>query len=212
MLTVYSFCVNFIQENTYLLCSQGEAAIIDCGASSPEEWAGITRTIATAGVKPRHYWLTHAHFDHIIGSHFVVDTYGLRPRMHAHDVELYHHINDQTRTIMGQDFQLTVPNQGRLFEEDEVLTLGDTRWHLLHTPGHTQGGVCFYCEEEKTLISGDSLFRYSIGRTDLPGGNEAQLIAALREKILPLPDDVKVYTGHGAPTTIGEERRGNPYL
>lgn len=212
MLSIDTFCVNFVQENTYLLSSQGEAALIDCGASTIEEWQRITSAVERAGVQVTQYWLTHGHFDHIIGSSYVFETYGLRPRMHAEDLALYHDINGQTRTIMGQDFGLHVPEEGALFAEGEVLSLGDTRWDILHTPGHTQGGVCFYCEQEKTLICGDTLFRYSMGRTDLPGGNEAQLIAAIKGKLLPLPDNTTAYPGHGGTTTIGDERIGNPYL
>lgn len=212
MLSIYSFCVNFVQENTYLLVSNGEAAIIDCGASSPKEWEQIVRKIDELGVQLTQFWLTHAHFDHVLGANFVQATYGLLPSLHTDDVPLYEGFTEQLRMIAGITTDMTLPPIGKTLQEGDVLTLGDTSWKVIHTPGHTRGGVCFYCEAEKTLITGDSLFRHCIGRTDLPGGNEASLIESLRQKVLTLPEEVVVFPGHDETTTILEERTHNIYL
>lgn len=212
MLSIHTFCVNFIEENTYLLTSNGEATLIDCGASSPDEWQTIARAIDQLDVKLTQFWLTHAHFDHVFGAGFVHDTYGISPCLHADDVSLYNSFSQQLHEIAGISLEATLPPIGTTLKEGDILTLGDTQWQVIHTPGHTLGGVCFYCPTEKVIITGDSLFRRCIGRTDLPGGNEASLVQSLRNKVLTLPDDVIVYPGHGDTTTILEERTQNIYL
>ena len=114
--------------------------------------------------------------------------------------------------FLGTANRHPMPALGRLLNEGNEITFGSHTLQVIHTPGHTPGGICFYCAEEKVLFSGDSLFCMSIGRTDFPGGNYEQLVSSLRNKIMTLPADVKVYSGHGEATSIGFERENNPYF
>lgn len=213
MITVKTFTVNFIEENCYVLSDQaGNAVIIDCGAYSPEEQNAISHYIATAGLTVRHLLCTHGHFDHIFGNQFICDTYGLQPQLHADEAATYAAASEQMQMFLHRAFPLQIPAAGRLLKDGDEITFGEHTLRVIATPGHTPGGVCFYLETENLLFSGDSLFRGSIGRCDLPGGNEVQLISALRNKVLTLPESTCVYPGHGPSTTIGEERTGNPFF
>lgn len=190
MITVKTFTVNFIEENCYVLSdTAGNAAIIDCGAYSPEEQRAVSHYIATARLTPRHLLCTHGHFDHVFGNQFLYDTYGLQPQLHADEAATYTAAPEQMQLFLHRALPLQTP-----------------------APGHTPGGVCFYLESEQLLFSGDSLFRGTIGRCDLPGGSEAQLLTALRSKILTLPCATRVYPGHGPATTVGREQSNNPFF
>ena len=180
-------------------------------------WAGETcwsmgDYLAENKLVLRHLLCTHGHFDHVFGAQFVCDTYHLQPEMCAGEVSTYLQAAEQMRMFLHRDFPLTLPSVGNTFKDGDLITFGNHQLRVIETPGHTPGGVCFYCEAEKLIFSGDSLFCHEIGRCDLPGGNEAQLIRVLKEKILSLPSDVNVLPGHGVATTIGEEKRGNRYL
>lgn len=213
MITVKTFTVNFIEENCYVLSdTAGNAVIIDCGAYSPEEQRAISHYITTARLTPRHLLCTHGHFDHIFGNQYIHDTYGLQPQLHANEAATYAAAAEQMQTFLHRDLPLQTPTPGRLLQDGDVIALGQHQLRVIATPGHTPGGVCFYLEKEQLLFSGDSLFRGSIGRCDLPGGNEAQLLTALRSKILTLPETTNVYPGHGPTTTIGRERSSNPFF
>lgn len=213
MLNIQHFKVNFIEENCYVVSDETrEAVIIDCGAFFPEEKAAISSYLAENKLVLRHLLCTHGHFDHIFGAQFVCDTYHLQPEMCADEVPTYLQAAEQMRMFLHRDFPLTLPSVGNTFKDGDLITFGNHQLRVIETPGHTPGGVCFYCEAEKLIFSGDSLFCHEIGRCDLPGGNEAQLIRVLKEKILSLPSDVKVLPGHGVATTIGEEKRANRYL
>jgi len=213
MINIQRFTVNFIEENCYVLSDDThEAVIVDCGANAAAEQDAIRTYIESHALKPRHLLCTHGHFDHIFGAQFVADTYGLLPELSTAERTTYEQAAEQMKLFLHRSLPLALPAIGRTFSESDEICFGTHRLSIIATPGHTPGGVCFYCAEEKILLSGDSLFRYSIGRCDLPGGSEQSLIAALRERVLTLPDDVRVFPGHGAATTIGEERTANPYL
>ena len=213
MLNIQHFKVNFIEENCYVVSDETrEAVIIDCGAFFPEEKAAISSYLAENKLVLRHLLCTHGHFDHVFGAQFVCDTYHLQPEMCADEVSTYLQAAEQMRMFLHRDFLLTLPSVGNTFKDGDLITFGNHQLRVIETPGHTPGGVCFYCEAEKLIFSGDSLFRHEIGRCDLPGGNEAQLIRVLKKKILSLPSDVNVLPGHGVATTIGEEKRANRYL
>lgn len=213
MLNIQRFTVNFVEENCYVLSDDSrEAVIVDCGAFTPEEQAALAAYIRDNALQPRHLLCTHGHFDHIFGAAFVAETYGLYPEISTAEQTTYECAAEQMRQFIGVDAPLTVPRIGHLFNDGDTISFGHHRLEVIATPGHTPGGVCFYCREERLLLSGDSLFRREIGRCDLPGGSLTALITAIKERLLVLPDDVTVCPGHGPQTTIGEERRENPYL
>lgn len=212
MLHIQRITVNFIEENCYVLWDESrEAVIVDCGAFSPDEHTTLSQFIADHGLTVTRLLCTHGHFDHIFGAQFVHDTYGVSPELHRAEADTYLSAPQQMRQFLHRDMPLQVPAP-QFFDTGDTLRFGSHSLLVIHTPGHTPGGVCFYCAEEKTLLSGDSLFRGSIGRCDLPGGDGSALVASLRGQILTLPDDVSVLPGHGPATTIGDERRGNMYL
>ncbi len=213
MLTVERFVVNMIEENCYLLWDDSrEVVIIDCGAFYDEEKAALKEYIEKHGLTVKRLLNTHGHFDHVFGNRFVTDTYGIAPELSAEDVELYRHAEEQLRMFLHRDFSFTVPQPSAHLKAGDTITVGNHCLQAIACPGHTPGGLCFYEATERLLFSGDSLFRGSVGRCDLPGGNEALLLESLRTNILTLPADVKVLPGHGPQTTVGEEARHNPYL
>lgn len=213
MLKIQIFTVNFIEENCYVLSDETrEAVIVDCGAFFPEEREAIRQYVEKEGLTLRHHLLTHGHFDHIFGAQYVADTFGVLPQLGADDATTYEQAVQQMRAFIHRDIPLSLPPIGAKLNDGDVVNFGSHALRVINTPGHTPGGVCYYCEAEAILVSGDSLFRREIGRCDLPGGNEFQLINGLRQRILTLPEAVKVYPGHGPATTVGEEKTGNPYL
>ncbi len=212
MLNVQRFVVNMIEVNCYVLWDDSrEAVIIDCGAFHEEDREAIHRFIEEKQLIVQHLLCTHGHFDHVFGNQFVLDTYGLPPRMSKADIPLYLRADEQVKLFLHRDISITLPPPEAL-EEGKPIVFGHHSLFPIPTPGHTPGGLCFYEESEAVLFSGDSLFRRSIGRCDLPGGDEMTLIDSLQRRILTLPEHVAVLPGHGEPTTVGEERRNNPYL
>ena len=213
MLTVKTFVVNMIEENCYVVSDEtGEALIIDCGALRSEEQNEIRDYIARHELVPKHLLCTHGHFDHVFGNSFIRETYGLLPEMHRSDWELYSGVTDQVRLILHKEGAYDCPPIGGELTDGQIIRWGRHQLEVIATPGHTQGGVCFYCAAEHLLFSGDSLFLHSVGRTDLPGGSGVQLLQSLATRIMKLPADTLVYPGHGPRTTIGGEARHNPYL
>ena len=208
MLTVKKFVVNPIEESTFVIYDETrEAAIVDCGVLYPKEEVALINFIKSEGLIVKYHLLTHSHFDHIFGADFVYRTWGLSPCMHKSELTTYESATAQMRSFVGNAFTLVTPPAGKLFDDHEVVTLGSHALKVLPTPGHTQGGVCYYCAEENVLLSGDTLFYRSIGRTDLFGGNYEQLINSIKQELMVLPSETKVYPGHGPATTVGEERR-----
>ncbi len=213
MLTIEAFVVNMVEENCYVVFDEtNEAVIIDCGALTGGEQSGIDKYISDRHLTVRHLLCTHGHFDHVFGNAHVYERYGLQPEMHRGDEDLYRNAAEQVRLILHRTYRDELPAIGKFLQEKDVVRFGAHQFEVIATPGHTQGGVCFYCQQENVLFSGDSLFLHSIGRTDLPGGNGEQLVESLTTKILTLPPETVVYPGHGPATTIGEEQLHNPYL
>ena len=204
---------NLLQENTYVVSDETKACvIIDYGAYYDEERAALTHYIDTEGLKPVRLLCTHGHFDHNFGIDTIYQTYGLRPEIAPEDDYLISHLSDQFKSMIGVPLRREYPAVGRFFEENEVIRFGNTELQVLRTPGHTPGGVVFYCEAEKAVFSGDTLFRMSVGRTDFDGGSYEELMNSLKNVLAKLPAETTVYSGHGPKTTIGEEMRYNPYL
>lgn len=184
--------------------------VIDPGCQTEKEKQFLDEQIDGNNLKLKGIWLTHMHLDHIFGVKHLKDKY--RVKVYANGEEIpYLSINDEFARGMG----IAGPEK---FDIDEIMCDGKTlqfsdyQFIAYHIPGHSPGSMVYYCSSEKLCFSGDVLFRYSIGRTDLPGGSEDGLINGIRSKLLVLPDDVRVYPGHGSSTTIGEERAGNIYL
>jgi glyoxylase-like metal-dependent hydrolase (beta-lactamase superfamily II) len=208
------FTVNPLEENCYILHDEEtlQAVIIDCGAFHKDEQKEIAEYIETKHLQLVESLLTHGHFDHVWGEQFVYDTYHIRPRMHVEDVDIYLHIKEYLASFMRVPGSATVPPVGDYLNEGDTITFGKQTLTVIHTPGHTPGGLCFYHAQEGILFSGDSLFRRSIGRTDFPGGSYASLNNALKCKILTLPEETMVYPGHGPETNIKHEKTNNAYI
>ena len=194
-------------ENSYVVVDEqaGECAIVDPG----EEAGLILHKLKETGAKPVGIWLTHAHIDHVLGVSRIAEDTGAPVWLHPADRPLYDAVADQAAW-----FGLPVPGRLPVPEHDMAhgvqLAVGGVRLEVRHTPGHSPGSVCLV--GPGIVLSGDVLFAGSIGRTDLPGGDFETLIASIERELLPLSDDTIVYSGHGPETTIGRERRANPFL
>ena len=212
MLNIQKFVCNMIQENCYVVSDETkECVIIDCGAYYEEERRAIVDYIREQELKPKHLLATHAHIDHNFGNNTIYETFGLKPEVEGADEKLMEKLPEQAQAIAGVTLDYKMPPVGRYLKETDQIDFGSHTLTILHTPGHTPGGVFYYCKEEKVAFSGDTLFRGSIGRTDFEGGNSFMIIQSLR-MIAQLPDDTTVLPGHGEPTTIGYELRSNPYM
>ncbi|MCR5180268.1 MAG: MBL fold metallo-hydrolase [Bacteroidaceae bacterium] len=213
MLTVKTFPVNPLGENCYVVSDDTlEAVIIDCGALYDEEKAAISDYIDLQELRPVAHLLTHGHFDHLWGAAFLHERYGLAARCPEADLPLFNDAPGQMRAILGHAMSCPTGPAGDVITPESVIPFGNHQLTVISSPGHTPGGVCFYCESEHVLFSGDSLFQMSIGRTDFPGGNHWDLIRSLRRLLRDLPDDVTIYPGHGPRTNAAFERNNNPYL
>ena len=213
MITVKRFTCNMLAENCYVVSDEShEAVIIDCGVMYQEEGIAITQYIRDNGLQPVHLLCTHGHFDHCMGNGLIYREFGLKPETHIGDQFLMETMQQQTTDILGVALPMEVPPVGRYLTDKDTITFGSHTLRILHTPGHTPGGVTYYCKEEGTAFSGDTLFRMSIGRTDFDGGSYEQIVHSLREVLAVLPPDTKVYPGHGPETTIADEIRYNPYM
>ncbi|MFA6820001.1 MAG: MBL fold metallo-hydrolase [Bacteroidaceae bacterium] len=213
MLHIQKFVVNMIQENCYILNDEtNEAVIIDDGAYYPEEKKAIEQYILNNNLKPVHLLDTHAHFDHIMGNEDLFQKFDLKAEFHENDAYLYDTISLQIQSLLSNKLNVHKVPAGPFIKSNDLISFGNIQLRVIETPGHTPGGVCFYCESEKVLFSGDSLFKQSIGRTDLPGGDGVKLLESLKRNILTLPDETKVFPGHGPSTTIKDEKERNIYF
>ena len=201
-----------LDENCYIVSDDTkECMIIDCGASCEMEQRAINDYIKAEGLKPVLYVLTHGHFDHTMGSKWVFDTYGLLPTICERDAELYKNFKEDVASMIGYQVDYDLPIIGRCLNDGDTVTFGNSTFKVINTPGHSKGSVVFYNKENNVAFTGDTLFRGSIGRTDLPGGSMFQMINSLR-LLEQLPDDTTIYPGHGPETTMKLEGATNPYL
>jgi glyoxylase-like metal-dependent hydrolase (beta-lactamase superfamily II) len=211
MIYVKTFVCNPYQENTYLLYDDSlECVIIDPGMYTGEEQNAVLKFIAENKLKPVLLLNTHCHIDHVLGNKFVFDTYGLLPQFHEGETYVLNAVVAYAPQ-MGIRYEVS-PLPEVFLPATGTVTFGNSELELIFAPGHSPAHLCFYSKADGFLIGGDVLFYNSIGRTDLPGGNHAQLIKNIREKLFILPDNVKVYPGHGPATTIGFEKQTNPFL
>lgn len=201
-----------LQENCYIISDETkECVICDCGAYYPAERAAIVDYIRDNGLTPVHLLSTHGHIDHNFGNNTIFDEFGLKPEVHKEDQHLMDMLAEQAEALVGITLDYAMPPVGKYFGDGDEITFGSHRLKVIETPGHSKGSVFFYCPEEAIALSGDTLFRNSIGRTDYLGGSMFQIIQSLR-MICQLPDNTVVYPGHGPQTTIGTELSSNPYL
>lgn len=212
-LNIKKFVFNPLQENCYLLWDgEKKAVIVDPGCFWQEEFPRLKEYVSSEGLVPKEIWLTHAHFDHVFGLKQAADEYGIPVRMGAGES-----LTIKMNAKHCADFGLPEPDFSSLkmidAEDGQTInTLKGLEFKVIGTPGHTQGGVCYYCETAKVLLSGDTLFAGCIGRTDFEGGDYDKLITGIMEKLMGLPGDTDVLSGHGSATTIGTERTTNPFL
>ena len=194
-------------ENCYLLIDEASRS---CAIVDPGEEAGlILHKVKAAGATPVGIWLTHAHLDHVLGVPEVAAATGVPIWMHPADRPLYDAVPQQAAWF-GLPAPPPLPAPDRPLAHGDVLMLGQERVQVRHAPGHSPGSVCFVVPG--IAIGGDVLFAGSIGRTDLPGGDLDTLMGSIERELLTLPDDTILYSGHGPETTIGRERRSNPFL
>lgn len=211
MITIQSFTFNPFQENTYVAFDETlECIIVDPGCYDAKDNAVLSKFIEENKLKPVALVNTHCHLDHLFGNKFVSDTYQLEPIMHEADLPLLEYA---PLTAIQYDLQLDeLPEVGKFVEEGDVIHFGNSSFEVLFTPGHAPGHICLLNRDEKIILSADVLFHLSIGRTDLPLGDHATLLKSIKEKLLVLEEDVVVYPGHGPNTSIGFEKKNNPFL
>lgn len=211
MIQIKSFAFNPYQENTYVLFDESnECVIIDPGMYTGDEQNAFLKFIADHDLKPVLLLNTHCHIDHVLGNKFIFDTYGLLPRFHKGEQAV---INAVISYAPQRGIRYDVsPLPEFYLPESGTVQFGNSELELIFAPGHSPAHLCFYNKEQQFIIGGDVLFYRSIGRTDLPGGNFDLLISNIREKLFTLPDEVRVFPGHGPSTSIGFEKQNNPFL
>jgi glyoxylase-like metal-dependent hydrolase (beta-lactamase superfamily II) len=211
MMYIKAFTFNAFSENTYVVYDDTrQGVIIDPGCSDRPEQKELTGFIEEEKLKITQLLNTHGHIDHVLGNAFVKRTYNVQLYIHPQDEATLRAVQVYALSYGIADYEAVEPD-GYL-NEGETVTFGDTALDILFVPGHAPGHIAFYHPEQKLCIAGDVLFRGSIGRTDLPGGDFDTLIRSIRTKLFPLGDAVTVYPGHGPETTIGHEKKYNPFL
>ena len=214
-LTVQTFVVSPFAENALVVHDGTDAALVDPGTATREERQAVEAYVAARGLRVRHLLLTHGHLDHVFGAAHFAGLYGAHAehggwQMHPADEPLL-----AAAVAQGEMYGVRVdapPAPAHRLADGDTVRLGDHAFEVLHVPGHSPGSVAFYAEADGLVLGGDVLFRGSVGRTDLWGGDTETLLASIRERLLVLPDATRVVSGHGPETTIGEERAANPFL
>ena len=210
MLNIQKFTFNPIEVNGYILWDETlEAVLIDPACYFHDEQQKLRDFIQLSSLTPVRLLNTHGHFDHVMGNAFVEKTWGLTGEIHEQDSALALRADFQARNF---GIEMKAPVNFHFFHDDSKISFGKTHLKVIHVPGHSPGGVAFYSESDKSLFAGDILFYRSVGRSDLPMGNYELLIKGIHEKLMVLDDITRVYSGHGQETTIGDEKRHNPFL
>lgn len=210
MINIHSFVFGTFMENTYVLYDEtNDCVVIDPGCYEKDEKDALVDFISKNNLKVTHLLNTHCHIDHVLGNQFVKDTY---------NVDLYTH---KTEEAMLLSVKAYAPSYGfanyqestidQYIDEGDTITFGNSTLEILFLPGHSPGHIAFYNNDQNFCIGGDVLFQGSIGRTDLPGGDYNTLIASIQNKFFNLHDEMIVYCGHGPATSIGEEKKTNPF-
>lgn len=200
---IKQFTLGQLENNVYLVMDEKtkKAVLIDATAMSPE----IVQTVKELGAKVQYILLTHGHFDHVMGVNALKKALNTEAVIHKDDLAISDNVNEFTRLFGLPDGE--VPKYELYINDEDVITVGDMKIKVIHTPGHTEGGVCYLIDD--TMFSGDTLFKESVGRTDLFGGSFEKLSDSIKNKLFKLKNDIKVYPGHGPMTTIGHEKKYN---
>ncbi len=211
MISIHSFVFGPFQENTYILFDETkQCIIIDPGCYDNDERTQLSAFIEKNHLNPVKLINTHCHIDHVFGNGYVADKYNLKLEIHQLDQQVLDYYLT-TANLYNLNAEPS-PQPSVYLNEGDTITFGNSSLEILLTPGHSPGSITFYNTEQKFMIAGDVLFYGSIGRSDLPGGNFETLISSIKNKLFPLGDDYKVYSGHGPATTIDFERKNNPFL
>lgn len=210
MLSVKTFVFNPLQENTYVLYDESKkCVVIDPGCYEKEEQNELLDFIQEESLTVTHLLNTHCHVDHVLGNYFIKEKFGVKLYMHRFDEPVLKSVKAYAPNYGFFQYQEATPDV--FLEEGETITIGNNTLDILFVPGHAPGHIAFYSTKDKFVIGGDVLFYNSIGRTDLPGGNFDTLINSIHKKLFALPDETVVYPGHGPATTIGFEKKTNPF-
>lgn len=206
---VKRFVFNAFQENTYILYKGQEAIVLDPGFNSAEEERQFWDFLTAEGLRVRHVLLTHTHLDHIFGLHAVVQRTNCLPHFHVEDKVIW-----DMASVMASEYQQTIdPYRGPVtFIDTHAQFTGFEDMQILFTPGHSPGSLSFYFPNERLVFVGDVLFKGSVGTTAVPLADFAVLEHSIRKVLYALPEATSVYSGHGAPTDIGTEKRSNPFV
>lgn len=209
---IKSFAFNPFQENTYVVYDETkDCIIIDPGCYTEKEKTELRRFITSERLKPVKLINTHCHIDHVLGNKFASELWNLELYMHKEDLPLLENAGNIGKMYGFEDYEGS-PYPKHFLAQNDMLTFGDSSFKILFTPGHAPGHICLYSKENNLVISGDVLFQGGIGRTDLPGGDYDTLIESIKTKLLPLDENTIIYCGHGPSTSIGKEKRSNPFL
>lgn len=211
MIKIATLTMNPFGENTYILYNEeNEAIVVDAGIYSEPEKVRFAAFVEKNKLKPILALNTHAHIDHICGVQWVKDTYGVPFALHADDLPV---LNAVSSYAEGLGFQISqAPAVEMQIVDEQQIKLGKDTLRVIHTPGHTAGGVSFFIEAQNMLLTGDTLFRESIGRTDLPSGDYNALMRSIVGRLLPLGSEVTFFAGHGGSSTLGYEMQRNPFI
>lgn len=210
MLQVLKFTFNPFQENTYVLHDGHQAIVVDPGCWDQAEQRVLEGALGDNGLKPIRVVLTHAHIDHILGCAWMHERYGLAPELHHADLPILAG-GARTASMYGLPYD-PAPEPAGLLSAGDTIRIGVEELQVLFVPGHAPGHIALYHASGKFVVSGDVLFQNSVGRVDLPGGNMETLLTSIHEQLFTLGDDVTVHCGHGPDTTIGREKKSNPFL
>ena len=206
---IKTFVEGPIEANNYLLIDEksNEAVLIDCSSARLE----FIKAIKDSGVKLKYILLTHGHFDHLLGIQDFKNEFGVETYVNQDDLTQVRLVPDMMQMFAGM-LPVPVPQIVNFVKDGDEFKIGDIVIKAISTPGHTKGGMSYYVEDANILFSGDTLFAASIGRTDFPTGSMSELVRSIKSKLLILPENTKVFTGHGESTSIAYEKQYNPFL
>jgi hydroxyacylglutathione hydrolase len=210
--TMFVQACNAFSENTVVLHDgEGGALVFDPGMSTPSEWAEFDASLRARGWAPKAVLMTHAHLDHVLGCAGMVERYGLHPQLLAEDEPTYE-MAPRAAELYGVPMEPLPELHPNRLKDGQILTFGTLSLRVHWTPGHAPGHVVFVDDQNQRVVGGDVLFKGSVGRTDLPGGDPATLTKSIERVLFELPDGFEVWPGHGPSTTIGQEKQGNPFV
>lgn len=213
MLNVNVFCVNMMRENTYVVSDETkECVIIDCGCYEQAEKDALADFISSQGLKPVRLLCTHFHLDHVFGTQFILDKYGIHAEINPKESLLADMQHFQAVAFGLDEAAAQSPQPLQTLNDGDKVKFGNSELTVISTSGHSPGGISFYSERDRIVFTGDTLFRGTYGAVNLPGGRLSKLVKSIKEKLFTLPPDTIVYPGHGLETTIGSEKETNPIL